>query len=211
MFITFEGGEGSGKTTQAKRLYDHLCWIGHDCVLTREPGGTEIGRKIRSILLDPSNNGIGSKTEFYLYAADRFQHVHEVITPALLAEKIVICDRYIDSSSVYQGAVRGVASSIIDEINSKCPIPDITFILDIDPECGLTRASADVNSGERNDNETRFEREEIEFHRSVREAYLKISETNRNRRFIIIDASKTTDDIFQQILRFVDVNYWGKI
>jgi len=213
MFITFEGGEGSGKTTQAKLLYDYLYSLGHDCVLTREPGGTFIGSKIRSVLLDPANTGISQKTEFYLYAADRFQHIHEVIKPGLGLGKIVICDRYMDSTSVYQGAVRGVDVSIIDEINSKCPVPNLTFIMDIDPEIGLLRAAKGVDSGERNENETRFEREEINFHMGVRDAYLKISDSDyqKSKRFIeVIDASATKDEIFAEIICCIDsLKYWG--
>lgn len=201
MFITFEGGEGSGKTTQAKMLYDHLYSLGYDCVLTREPGGTFIGSKIREILLDPENTGMSPKTEFYLYAADRFQHIHEVIRPGIDHGKIVICDRYMDSTSVYQGLVRGIDGSLINSLNAQYPVPDITFIMDIDPVIGLKRAGMDVDSGQRDENETRFELEPIKFHQKVRNAYIAISCcASPLRRFVTIDATKDKHEILNVVI-----------
>ena len=191
MLITLEGIEGSGKTTQINYIAGYLRELGHDCVITKEPGGTVIGEKIRSILLDPKNKNIHPMTELLLYAADRVQHIKEFITPMLDDKKIVICDRFHDSTTVYQGFTRGLDVDMIYRLNKlvlEGVAPDITFILDLPATLGLERAWKQINNGSRSDSETRFENEKLDFHEKVRKGYLEIAR-REPQRFIIIDAS----------------------
>ena len=191
MLITLEGIEGSGKTTQINYIAAHLKDLGHECVITKEPGGTVIGGKIRSILLDPENKSIDPLAELLLYAADRVQHIKEFIAPALESGKIVICDRFCDSTTVYQGFTRGVDIDLIHQLNKlvlKGVEPDITFILDLPPELGLERAWNQMNNGSRSVMETRFEKEKLCFHENVRKGYLKLAKKEPDR-FVVIDAS----------------------
>jgi dTMP kinase len=164
---------------------------GHDCVVTREPGGTAIGKKIRAILLDPASSRLDPMAELLLYAADRVQHVKELMRPSLAGGKTVLCDRYIDSTVVYQGYARGLDIGLIyrlhrlilDELT-----PDVTILLDLPPEVGLKRAWKQIGSGKRDGIETRFEEETILFHDKVRAGYLELSRRDPDR-FRIIDAS----------------------
>ncbi len=194
MFITLEGIEGSGKSTQIPAIAAHLEAMGHACVVTREPGGTEIGRRIRSVLLAPENTGMDATAELMLYGADRAQHVSEVIRPALDAGKIVICDRFCDSTVAYQGAARGIASGVIERLNEIVLgglEPDLTFLLDLPAEAGLSRAWHQIASGDRHEKETRFEMEAITFHGKVRQGYLAIARRNKERiRVIAADAPR---------------------
>jgi len=202
MLITLEGIEGSGKTTQINYIAEYLREIGHECVITKEPGGTEIGEKIRSILLDPGNKNIHPLTELLLYAADRVQHIKEFIGPMLEAGKIVICDRFHDSTTVYQGFTRGVDLGLIRQLN-KLVLggvgPDITFVLDLPPELGLERAWKQINSGSRSDMETRFEKEKLSFHENVRKGYLDLAKSEPDR-FVLIDASVESADVREAII-----------
>ena len=206
MFITFEGIEGSGKTTQIKYIAEFLKSKGHDCVITREPGGTAIGKKIRAILLDPENGQLDPLSELLLYAADRAQHIRSKIKPALSEGKIVICDRFSDSTTVYQGYARGLNIELIRALNHMVLenlIPDITFLLDLDPHIGLNRAWKQINNGSRENNESRFEEEALSFHERVRSGYLELARLEP-KRFRIIDAAKdelvVKNDIHKELL-----------
>jgi dTMP kinase len=203
MFITFEGIEGSGKTTQIKHVADFLRKKGHDCVLTREPGGTPIGEKIRAILLDPASKGMSPLTELLLYTADRVQHTKELLGPSLAAGRTVLCDRYFDATLVYQGYARGLDIELIEQLHKLLLAglrPDITFLLDLPPETGLSRAWAQINNGNRTGRESRFEKETLSFHEKVRSGYLTIARKEPER-FRIIDASRDVDDVQQEILK----------
>lgn len=171
LFITFEGGEGTGKTTVINNLYNHLVNLGFDVIKTREPGGSIISESIRSIILDINNTEMDSKTEALLYAASRRQHLIEVVIPALRKNKIVICDRYIDSSLAYQGYARGLGIKEVKSINEYAINgywPDLTIYIDLDPNIGINR----IMSSNRLVN--RLDVEKISFHEKVREGYLKL-------------------------------------
>ncbi len=201
MFITLAGIEGAGKTTQTKNIAGFLDEIKQPYILTREPGGTDIGKKIRSILLDPDSTGLSSKAELLLYAADRAHHIESVILPALRSGMYVVCDRFMDCTTAFQGYGRGIDLSLIERIHDLVLSglkPDITFLLDIDPESGLKRALSDIKSGERSEKESRFEQEALEFHKKVREGYLALAEKEPER-FVIVDASMNADEIKKTI------------
>jgi dTMP kinase len=192
MFITLEGIEGSGKTTQINNICRFLENKGHDCVITREPGGTKIGKKIRSILLDPESKGMEPMAELLLYFSDRVQHVKKLINPALSAGKTVICDRYFDATLVYQGYARGLDMKLIARLHElviEGLKPDITILLDLSPEIGLSRAWEQIDNGSRSGDETRFEKEALSFHKKIRAGYLKLARLEPQR-FRVIDASR---------------------
>lgn len=205
MFITFEGGEGSGKTTIIERVCNFFEEKGMECVLTREPGGTNISEQIRNVILDRKNTEMDGMTEAYLYAASRRQHVIEKIVPALEAGKVVISDRYVDSSIVYQGYVRGFGMDKILELNleairvNEYPIllPDLTIYFDVDPEIGLARINKNKNR-----EVNRLDLEKMEFHKKVREGYLKWAKQN-NKRIVVIDASKSIDEIADEVINLI--------
>ncbi len=202
MFITFEGIEGSGKSTQIRHLEKHLRELGRVCLTTKEPGGTDIGRQLRSVLLDPENSDIHPVTELLLYAADRNQHIQQVIKPALEAGKTVICDRFHDSTVVYQGFCRGLDCGLVSEINRLVLSdfrPDITFVLDLEPGLGLERAWHEVDSGGRSSSETRFENETLAFHARVRQGYLELAEKEPER-FIVVDAGRDEQTVRSDII-----------
>ena len=198
MFITFEGGEGTGKTTQINILKKYLEDQGLEVVITREPGGVISAENIRAVIFD---NEIDPITETMLYAAARREHYIKKIKPALDAGKIVICDRFIDSSIVYQGIVRGVGVDLVENIN-KYAInnvePDLTIFFDLDPETGLKRVSL------RNEQMNRFDKESLDFHLKVRKGYNLLSKT-RNR-FVLIDASKSIEDVTKQIINIMKIS-----
>jgi len=205
MFISFEGIEGSGKTTQAKHTVRFLQDKGHDCVITREPGGTRIGEKIRAILLDPLSKDMYPLTEFLLYTADRAQHIKEYILPLLSDGKIVLCDRYYDATMAYQGFARGLDIGLIEKIHKllfENLKPDITLLLDLPPEIGLKRAWKQINNGNRISQETRFEEERLSFHKKVRTGYLELSRLEPER-FRIIDASKDEHEVREEIINIL--------
>jgi len=202
MLITLEGIEGSGKTTQIDYIAAFLQKFGLDYIITKEPGGTVLGEKIRSILLDPENINIHPMTELLLYAADRIQHIKELINPMIESGKIVICDRFYDSTTVYQGLTRGIDISLIQQLNRlvlEGLSPDMTFILDLNPEIGLKRAWKQINNGLRSDSETRFENEKLQFHESVRNGYLALARQEPDR-FVVVDASVDPLKVSEQIL-----------
>ncbi|MBI5590526.1 MAG: dTMP kinase [Deltaproteobacteria bacterium] len=203
MFITLEGIEGSGKSTQILHVFNFLNESGLKCVMTREPGGTRIGRKIRSILLDPESAAMNPAAELLLYTADRVQHIQEIILPMIAGGSIVICDRYFDATLAYQGIARGLDMALILDLHKlicRNLKPDLTFLLDLSPDAGLQRAWNQLKSGSRMDTESRFENEALAFHERVRTGYLGIAEKEPER-FRIIDASQSEDQVRAQITR----------
>jgi dTMP kinase len=205
MFITFEGIEGSGKSTQIKQLVPILKARGRDCVLTREPGATEVGLKIRAILLDAANSAILPLTELLLYEADRAQHIQEVIKPALLEDKVVLSDRFFDATTVYQGYGRGFDLEVIQQIHEivLCGLkPDLTLILDLPVQMGLERAWQRINAQKGGTPEDRFEKEAVEFHERIRQGYLTLAEEEPER-FRVVDASRDEQTLHQDISRIV--------
>lgn len=207
MFITFEGPEGAGKTTQIKLLAEALKSKGHDVVLTREPGGTPLAEKIRSILITRDAGDWDFVSEAMLLYTARLEHVKNVIKPSLAQKKIVISDRFSDSTKAYQGYGRGVDMSIIEEIE-KISIqnfkPDLTIIMDIDVEQGLNRTKE--RFGNQSDNsgstEDRFERAGLEFHKKLRNGYLDIAKKEPQRCFVI-SADDSVENIQKEILEIV--------
>lgn len=202
-FITFEGPDGSGKTTITKNVVEKLSEMGIDVVLTREPGGIEIAEQIRKVILDPSNISMDSRTEALLYAASRRQHLVEKVIPALKENKVVICDRFLDSSLAYQGNARGLGIDSILGINEFAInglYPDLTIYLDISAEGGIER----VNS--RREEKDRLDAESIEFHKKVVEGYQKVIERFKDR-IKVVDASNSieqvTNDSLKTILDFI--------
>ncbi|MBN2062284.1 MAG: dTMP kinase [Deltaproteobacteria bacterium] len=207
MFITFEGIEGCGKTTQIRLLGKRLNHHSIPHIITLEPGGTRIGKRIRDVLLDSGNKDICTLAELLLYEADRAQHVEEVINPALKLGKWVICDRFFDATTVYQGAARGHEMEFIRILNEKVTKgvrPHMTFLLDCPVEIGLKRA-IDRNAGQEVGRMDRFERERIDFHLRVREGYLRLAEAEK-RRFFIIDASRSVQEVESMILSALQPN-----
>lgn len=201
MFITLEGIEGSGKSTQIRHIFDLLQGFGLSCAITREPGGTTIGKKIRSILLDPESSGMDPVAELLLYTADRVQHINETILPLLEAGKTVICDRYFDATLAYQGFARGLDMELIlslHKLTCQNLKPHLTFLLDLAPDTGLLRAWKQLKSGVRADAESRFEKETLDFHERVRAGYLEIA-ASEPERFRIIDASLNELQVRAQI------------
>ncbi len=202
MFITFEGIEGSGKSTQIGRISEFLKSRGYDCLVTHEPGNTAVGKKIRAILLDPENKIMDFRTELLLYMADRAQHISEKIKPALSQGRLVLCDRYFDATVAYQGFARGLDTSLIyilHEIVLDDLKPDLTVLFDLPPEIGLSRAWKQIQNGTRDKGETRFEKETLIFHEKVRAGYLELARREPER-FRIIDASKNEDQVTDDII-----------
>lgn len=190
MFLTLEGIEGAGKTTQVKNIVAFLQSKGYECVTTREPGGTAIGRQIRGILLDPDNQALDPGAELLLYMADRVQHIRSFIAPNLARGRAVICDRFFDATLVYQGYARGLDKDMVKTLHQlTCDglQPDLTLLFDLAPEEGLARAWRQLASGDRTDQESRFEKETIAFHQRVREGYLTLARW-QSHRFRVIDA-----------------------
>ena len=197
-FISFEGIEGSGKSTQVKLLAEYLRSNGHDVLETVEPGGTGIGGKIRELLLEPQNH-MDPLAELLLYYSDRAQHVREVIYPALLRNTIVITDRYVDSTVAYQGHARGIDLSIIGTLN-EIVVPDmkpyLTIMLDLDVEQGLQR-NRDARKVDR------FEQETVDFHNRVRQGFHQIAAEEPSR-VKIVDASQGKEDVSREIIKIVE-------
>jgi dTMP kinase len=199
LFVTFEGMDGSGKTTQLRRLAAHLRALGRTVLETAEPGGTAIGRKIRQILLDAGNQELSPTAELLLYFASRAQNVNETILPALDRGAIVLADRFTDSTLAYQGCARGLGAEVVlalDRIACRGLQPDLTLLLEIGPDTSLARARA-RNSAETSP-ETRMDEQGLEFHRKVYEAYqaLAAGEPKRVKR---IDGAASADDVERAI------------
>ncbi|MFW6409757.1 MAG: dTMP kinase [Halanaerobiales bacterium] len=200
VLITFEGVEGSGKSTQVSLMANKLEKKGYEVVQTKEPGGTRLGEKIRHLLLDPENIDMNARTEILLYAADRAQDVIENIKPALKAGKVVLADRYIDSNIAYQGHGRKLDLKMVKRINRwaiRDIWPDLTILLDIKVEKGLRRAR-DLSPDNKGD---RLEQEIISFHHRVRKAYLNIAKNDS--RFKIIDADQDSLKVHRDIFHYV--------
>ena len=198
-FITFEGIEGCGKSTQIRKFTEFLRSKGFDVLLTREPGGTEIGDQVRGILLNPKNTAMSPMAELLLYAAARAQHVEEKIRPALEVGKIVISDRYADATTAYQGTARNLPPETLKKLHEIATgnlVPEKTFLLDLPAEAGLKRA---IDRNNAKGTEDRFENEKIQFHKKVRAGYLALAKTEPER-FVIIDASGSVNDTFNQII-----------
>jgi dTMP kinase len=205
MFISFEGIEGSGKTTQIHHMDKFFQDNRHSCVITREPGGTRIGEKIRAILLDPVSKDMDPLTELLLYTADRAQHIKEFISPFLSAGKTVLCDRFYDATIVYQGFARGLDIGLIDKLHKllfENLKPDITILLDLPPEEGLSRAWKQIENGDRENVETRFEEEKLSFHNKVRSGYLELARLEPER-FRVIDASMDENQVRNEIIKIL--------
>ncbi len=204
LFITFEGGEGSGKTTQVNALLAHLRAAGRDAIETRDPGGTAIGKQIRGLLLDRGNAQMAAAAELFLYEASRAQVVHEVIRPALAEGRIVLCDRFSDSTLAYQGYGRGLDLDLIARLNALATgglRPDLTFLLDLDPAVGLARvAQRAMSPQERHD---RIEGEVLGFHQRVRAGYRAVA-TADPERIIVLDASLDATEIERDIRRRIE-------
>jgi len=202
-FITFEGIEGSGKTTQIERLGARLRQTGLDVVVTREPGGTDLGRDLRGVLLRPTDQPMAAETELLLYAADRAQHLREVVEPALDRGALVLCDRYLDATIAYQGHARGLNIDWILELHRHPPLnrrPDLTLLFDLDPEIALARARGRNAGSGVEDSEGRFENEELAFHQKVRAGYLELAKREPGR-IKIINAEGTLDEIEARVGR----------
>jgi len=201
-FITFEGGEGSGKSTHAALLAKHLEHLDIGVVLTREPGGSAGAEIIRHILLSGIAKPLGAETEAILFAAARDDHVRKTIRPALLAGKWVICDRFIDSTRVYQGALGKVDAALIrslERVTVGAAMPDLTFLLDVPANVGLARAKR-RRGGSSTD---RFEAESVEFHEALRRAYLVLAESEP-KRCVVIDGRAPRDIVAKRIWDTVD-------
>lgn len=206
MFFTFEGIEGSGKSTVHKRIATHLTQKGLDVLVTREPGGSTLGRNLRSVLLDTRTEGLNPRAELYLFLADRAQHVSEVIKPALDAGQIVLCDRYIDSTLAYQGFGRGMDVDhlvILNDIATSTLKPDLTILLDLPVKIGLERAGARNRNEGTVISEGRFESESINFHERIRNGYLTLAKENPER-FAIIDSTQSQEDVFIQCIATIE-------
>jgi dTMP kinase len=204
-FITFEGGDGTGKTTQIRALEGHLKELGRACILTREPGGTALGGLIRKVLLEVGGHQIAPPTELFLYLADRAQHVREVILPAIQSGRIVLCDRFTDSTIAYQGYGRGIDLGLLRQLNDVADQgcrPDLTFLLDCPVKVGLERTEGRRRDARR-PAEDRFERENTEFHEKVRAGFLEMARAEPGR-FRVIDALKPVDDIALEIRTLVE-------
>lgn len=209
-FITFEGVEGSGKSTQIRALQHHLESRGCKVVATREPGGCPIADAIRAILLDPTNQLLVARAELLLYAAARAQHVEQVIRPALAAGAIVLCDRFADATSAYQGGGRGLDASLVAQLNAIATAglyPDLTLLLDFPVELGLARARY-RNQHHALLQEGRFELEELAFHQRVRTAYQELAD--RESRFRTIDATGAPDVVASRVTAAVDAFLAGR-
>jgi dTMP kinase len=200
LFITFEGIEGCGKTTQIGHLKAFLEGENRPVLLTREPGGTGIGEKIRQVLLSSESAGIEPMTELLLYTAARVQHWREAISPALAQGKIVLCDRFSDATTVYQGYARGLDLAWIAELHARAVDnvkPNLTFLLDLPVAEGLKRAWKRMESHTLK--EDRFEKETLEFHQRVREGYLTLARRESDR-FIVLDGLKDESSLHREIV-----------
>ena len=204
LFITFEGGEGSGKTTQLKALLAHMRSAGRAAIETRDPGGTPIGKQIRELLLDRENTRMAPVAELFLYEASRAQLVSEVIRPALAEGRIVLCDRFADSTVAYQGHGRGLDLDLITRLNGIATEglrPDLTFLLDLDPAAGLARARQRMV--QRNERHDRIEEELVSFHQRVQAGYHTIAAAD-GKRVVVLDASRGMGEIADRIRRRVE-------
>jgi dTMP kinase len=191
LFLAFEGGEGAGKSTQARRLQAWLVERGHDVLLTREPGGTEVGTRLRTIVLDPMTGDLSPRTEALIYAADKAEHVDTVVLPALEAGSVVVTDRYVDSALAYQGAGRALTTAELEPVARWATHdlrPHLTVVLDVDPRTGTGRFAG----------RDRLEAEPMEFHDRVRQGFLDLAAADPEH-YLVLDASGDVDAIAARI------------
>ena len=199
-FITFEGGEGAGKTTVIANVEQWFIKAGHDILRTREPGGITIAEKIRTVILDVEHTEMDGRTEALLYAAARRQHLVEKVVPAIEANKVVLCDRFIDSSLAYQGFARGLGIDEVLSINSfaiEGHMPDLTIYFDVDPEVGLSRIQRDQ---ERELN--RLDQEKLEFHHLVKEGYRQVKSRYPDR-IHTVNANESIESVTEEVIRVI--------
>lgn len=200
IFIVFEGGEGSGKSTILYKTYIWLKDLGYDCIKTREPGGINISEQIREVILNKENINMDGRTEALLYAAARRQHLVEKVIPALKSGQIVLCDRFVDSSLVYQGYARGLGIEEVYSINKfaieDC-MPDLSILFDIRPEIGMERIKKNSNR-----EVNRLDLEKLDFHNKVREGYSLIYNQNKDR-IVKINAEKSIDEVFCAVKKII--------
>lgn len=195
LLISFEGGEGAGKSVQIKRLRDRLTKAKKDVVVLREPGGTAISEQIREVVLSPDNVGMAFTTEVLLFQASRAQIYREIVIPSLEVGKVVLMDRTRDSSVVYQGMVRGFGVELIEQLNdvsTKNTFPDLTILLDVPVEVGLKRRNG-------TDKMDRLDMEAIDFHKKVRKSYLELAEKNDHSRWVVVDGEKGVDEVEKEV------------
>ena len=212
MFIAFEGIEGAGKGTAARETAGWLSSLGREVVLTREPGGSELGLALRALLLDRQNGDISPEAELFLYLADRAQHVRQVIRPALERGGVVLCDRFACSNLAYQGYGRGMALDMLRSLNDWAVgglWPDLTLVLDLEPAAGLERARRRNRLLGLEQKEGRFEAEDLTFHTRVREGYRELSRAQPDR-VLLVDASGREEDVFRRIKNLLFPVFSGK-
>lgn len=199
IFITFEGGEGSGKTTIIKRLTEELTQKGYSVVCTREPGGSKIAEGIRNIILDKENTEMDYMTEALLYAASRAQHLSEKVKPALKEGKVVLCDRYLDSSLAYQGYARGLGIDRVYDINlyaTEGLLPNLTLFVDIAPSVGLDRIKQNHRE------EDRLDKEKIDFHERVHSGYLEVARRFPER-IKVVDGEQSVEEVYADVQKII--------
>ena len=210
LFITFEGPDGSGKTTQAQKLYKYLGHKGYSVIRTREPGGTKLSEQLRLILLSPSNR-ISSTAELFLYEAIRAQHIQELINPSLKEGKIIICERFSDATFAYQGYGRKIDMNMIKSLDDFATytsdgadkiLPDVTFLLDISPKMGLSRVVS-TKKGNKQRSLDRIEQENLKFHNRVKAGYLKLAQ-KYPQRIKVISAEDPKTEIHKKIIEYVE-------
>ena len=200
MFITFEGVEGCGKSSVLTKVYDELKKEGFDVIQTREPGGVKIAEEIRKVLLDKENTMMDKRTEALLFAASRRQHLIEKVWPALKENKIVLCDRFIDSSLAYQGGGDGIGVNEVLNVNlfaTENTFPDLTILFDIDPRVGLARINKNANR-----EVNRLDVKELSFYDTIRNTFLELAKEYKDR-FVVIDASMDFDTVYQNVLKII--------
>lgn len=200
LFITLEGPEGSGKSSVMSIIYEKLISEKYEIIKTREPGGTEIGEQIRNVILDKNNTSMDIRTECLLFAASRRQHLVEKIWPCLKENKLVFCDRYLDSSLSYQGYARGLGIEEVLEVNlfaTENTFPHLTLLFDVDPKIGLNRIAKNTDR-----EVNRLDEEKLEFHNKVREGYLILAKKFPER-IKIIDASKSFNEVVEQTYQII--------
>ena len=200
LFITLEGPEGSGKTSAIKIVKEALEKEGHQIVMTREPGGTPISEQIRNVILDKNNTAMDYRTEALLYAASRRQHLVEKVWPSVKEGKLVICDRYLDSSLAYQGYARGLGIEDILNVNmyaTEGTFPDLTLLFDLPPEIGLARINANADR-----EVNRLDLEKMSFHEKVRNGYLDLAK-RFSKRYVIIDATQPLEKVASDALKAI--------
>lgn len=204
LFISLEGVEGAGKTTLIQKMVAYFGRCGKEVLLTREPGGSELGKKLRGIILNAEEK-ICPTAELLLFLADRAEHTETSIAPALAQGKIVLCDRFIDSTVAYQGYGRGMDIERLNMLNALVTNglkPDLTILLDLDPEIGLARATARNIAQNLTVSEGRFESEALEFHQKIRAGFLAIS--RREKRFLVVNAAQDADAVFADVLKALE-------